>query len=80
MVLYHFAKILNHFEWLNQSLPALKISELIGIVGSKLSDKNKRQQITRITDDFFLDRIKDNSVSLYRDLLTDLQKYTEQVL
>ncbi|WP_278369563.1 hypothetical protein, partial [Pseudoalteromonas lipolytica] len=61
-------------------LPALKISELIGIVGSKLSDKNKRQQITRITDDFFLDRIKDNSVSLYRDLLTDLQKYTEQVL
>ncbi|AXV64526.1 hypothetical protein D0907_04130 [Pseudoalteromonas lipolytica] len=57
-----------------------KISELIGIVGSKLSDKNKRQQITRITDDFFLDRIKDNSVSLYRDLITNLQKYTEQVL
>ncbi|QLJ09010.1 hypothetical protein [Pseudoalteromonas sp. JSTW] len=57
-----------------------KISELIGIAGSKLSDKNKRQQITRITDDFFLDRIKDNSVSLYRDLITNLQKYTDQVL
>ena len=50
------------------------------VAQSKLSDKKKRQKITRIADDFFLDRIKDKSSTLYRDLITDLQKYTEQVL
>ena len=57
-----------------------KIAELMDVAQSKLSDKKKRQKITSIADDFFLDRIKDKSSILYRDLITDLQKYTEQVL
>ena len=57
-----------------------KIAELMDVAQSKLSDKKKRQKITYIADDFFLDRIKDKSSTLYRDLITDLQKYTEQVL
>lgn len=57
-----------------------KIAEVIGIASSDLKVSRKKQQITQLTDDFFLDRIKDKSTKVYRNLISELQNYTKQIL